>query len=206
MFSTTDELLRYIELNEHAESRSCEFKSDTPWNETFGLKITKAVLALSNIPSGGYIVIGVKWNDSTRVYEIDSMDQATSNTYDHERILEFVNIRADPFVNIDLKHFEISGRWLVVIQVAEFLETPVICKKTEGGILEEGRIYHRTHKKPESSANLTYADLREIIDNATTKELGKLLRRLEQAGLNLGNVQTVDSDEVQFAEEGKDFE
>jgi predicted HTH transcriptional regulator len=210
MFADNDELLNFISTNSHAESRSCEFKSGVRWEGDFRYKITKGILALSNLAGGGYVIVGVEWNDSVRQYEPIGMEKDTSDTYDHEVVLEFANIRADPFVQIDLKHFEISGKWFVVIQVGEFLDVPVICKKTctdtnDKVIIENGRIYYRTSKKPESSACLTYVDLREILDHATTKGLSSLLRRLESAGLPLGTITSTPSDEDRFNEESGDF-
>lgn len=206
MFNDSTELLSYISLNSHAEARSCEFKTGVKWENEFRYKIVKSILALSNLSGGGYIVIGVEWDDSTKNFKPVGMDRMISDTYNHDIILEFTNLRADPFVEIEVKHFEISEKWIVVIQVAEFFETPVICKKSCENILEEGRIYYRTRKKPESSANLTYVDMREMTDFAITKGLGRLLQRLETAGLDLGSIVTKETDEEQFDKESEDFE
>jgi len=205
VFQNSNDLLNYISLNSHAETRSCEFKSGVKWENEFRYTIVKGILALSNLAGGGYIIIGVEWNDSTKNYEPVGMDSSISETYEHDVVLEFANLRADPFVEIELKHFEVSGKWIVVIQVAEFFETPVICKKSCENILEEGRMYYRTRKKPESSANLTYVDVREIQDYAITKGLGKLLQRLEASGLNLGAIRIDETDEEQFDRESEDF-
>lgn len=206
MFKDSNELLNYISINSHAEARSCEFKSGVKWDDDFRYKIVKGILALSNLAGGGYIIIGVEWNDSRKIFEPIGMDKLISNTYNHDVVLEFANLRADPFVKIELKHFEVSGKWFVVIQVAEFLETPVICKKSRATILEEGRMYYRTRKKPESSANLTYVDMKEIMDYAITKGLSILLQRLETAGLNLGSISITESDKEKFDRESEDFE
>lgn len=210
MFPDTPELLNYISINSHAESRSCEFKSGVTWNGDFRYKIAKGVLALSNLAGGGNIVIGVEWNETSHLFEARGMVKAIADTYEHDIVLEFINLRADPFVQIDLKHFEHNGNWFVVIQVAEFLDTPVVCKKTCADstgriLLEDGRMYYRTRKKPESSAILTYVDMKEIQDYAITKGLSALLRRLESAGLNIGSITTVASDEDRFNQESAGF-
>ena len=206
MFKNSKELKSFLSINSHAESRSCEFKTGVAWSGDFRLKIVRAILAMSNLRGGGPIIIGIEWDSSHNSYKPVGMNKSDANTYDHEVILELANVYADPFVQVEVKHFKISNKWIVVIQVAEFFETPIICKKSFGRILKEGNVYYRTHKKPESSPNLSYVDTKEILDHAITKGLSKEFKRLEDAGLKLDKTPKKKSDKEKFDKEVEEFD
>ena len=175
MFNDVESLLEYISLNAHTERRECEFKGGLAW-EDLQLQITKGVLALSNLQGGGYVIIGVTKNRETNQHEPTGLQESDSRTYDHDQVSEFVNNFADPHVDIELKHFFDGSKYFVVIQVFEFEEIPVICKRETTGIFK-GRIYCRSHRKMESSPELSVSELREIIELAVDKGIVKLRRR-----------------------------
>jgi predicted HTH transcriptional regulator len=157
LFANSEELLQHIELHGDSEGRSFEYKSGLPWDKghnEFKIKIIKAILCMSNLRDGGDIIIGVE-KDIDGKYEAIGLNDIDSKTYDREKVLEAANSYADPFIDIDLKTFPIEDKWLVVIYVHEFKEIPVVCKKNFQGILEQGRIYARTFRKPECTATIT---------------------------------------------------
>lgn len=145
---------------------------------------------MSNLRDGGYIIIGVEKNDYGK-YEIMCMDDYCVGTYEQEKVLEAANVYADPYVDIDLKVFKTEkNNSIVVIKVFEFAQVPVICKHNYERILEQGRIYTRTFRKPESTATISSPDLREIIDLALEKESTRI-RRILSAG-NITKMQDAD--------------
>ena len=107
MFSDTAELLEFIRVNNHSEGRSYEYKRGLPWNsnDDFKYKIIKAVLSMSNLPDGGYIIIGVEIVNKR--YEPVGFEYENAMTYDREKILEASNAFADPYVDLDLKYFSL---------------------------------------------------------------------------------------------------
>lgn len=42
------------------EERNLEYKQSTLWSREFGARLTKSILAMSNIRDGGHIIIGMK--------------------------------------------------------------------------------------------------------------------------------------------------
>jgi predicted HTH transcriptional regulator len=206
LFDNSDSLLQFLKANIRNESRSIEYKSPVNWktNKEFKVKIVKSVLAFSNIQDGGYIIIGVE-EDNTKSYEIVGLDKTDSDTYTYDEIIEFTNSYADPFVKIDMGKFPFEERIIIVIQVYESDELPVICKKDYQGILERGRIYARTYKKPESTYKLTTTETREIIDIAVKKQLKKFYDRLSYIGLNSQERLITEMDNSNYEKERNGF-
>lgn len=205
MFSDIEELLEFIDTHNTEETRDCEFKRGESW-PTLQHKIVKSILAISNIQYGGYIIIGVDWNDVKKVFESTGMSKTDADTYDSDNVLQFTNNFAEPYVRINLKHFDHEGKKFVVIQVQEFDEFPVICKRDFSGILEQGRPYIRTRRKPESSSKFTVAEMKEMMELASDKGLRRLLQRLQRAGLDLSQIAAPTSDADLFRKEREGFE
>jgi len=190
MFSDAVELLEFINTNKNAENRVCEYKTGMSWNNAnkdFKCKIIRAILAMSNLQDGGYVIIGVE-QDNENNYQPIGMTEEEALTYEYDDVLEMANSYADPFVTINIKSIEYNGKWIIIIAVAEFVELPVICKKEYPEILEAGRIYVRPYRKPESSAKITSTELREIIELASKKSLRKHLETMAYAGINVEEV------------------
>jgi predicted HTH transcriptional regulator len=201
MFAIIDELLQFIEANSHSEGRFYEYKKAIAWNDNveFKHKIIKAILSMSNIRDGGYIILGVEKNNNGRYEALGSEDSVVS-TYEQEKVLEAANAFADPYVELELRVFRMrNNNSIVVIQVFEFVQDPVICKKNYPRILEQGRTYVRTFRKPESSADITSSDMREVIDLAIQKQFSKIVK-LSNIGISQPS-----SAEAMYEKERGDF-
>ena len=206
MFENYEELEEFVQMNRNSERRDCEFKSGIEWNSSnIRYKIVKAILAISNLRDGGYIIIGVEKPDNVTGYQLTGMSDTIANTYDAEIILVLVNSFAWTHVSLTVNHFEHEGNHFVVIQVAEFEDTPIICKKNYNDIIKEGRIYGRPHRRIESSDNLSAEDLQEIIDLAIEKRTRRQMRLFEQLGISIPITPTKHSDDENFSIERADF-
>lgn len=140
---------------------------------------------MSNLPDGGYVIIGVE-KDGNESYVPTGMTEAEAGTYEYDKVLETCNLFADPYVSIEIKILQYDTKKLVAIHVFEFVEMPVICKRSSyDGILESGRIYVRPFRKPESSSNITSNELREIIELASKKAMKKHLESITYAGISI---------------------
>ena len=67
--------------------------------------------------------------------------------------------------------------------MAEFDDIPVLCKRAYGNVLRDGACYVRPRRKPETSEIPTQADMRDLLDLATEKEVRKYLERAQRLGL-----------------------
>lgn len=211
MFESTNDLLEYISTNSHAENRSCEFKGVIEWDTDIKYKIVKTILGMSNTVDGGNIIIGVVWNESSNRFEPTGLTDAQASTFENDQILSFTSNYADPHVVISTKKFDWNSMKLIVIKVAEFQETPVICKKeyycttSRERILENGAIYSRRTRMPET-AKVTSIEMREIMKNATQKSVIEQIRFLQSLGIiPTGITPSTPSDESQFNNERSDF-
>lgn len=180
MFRNIQDLLEYIALHDHTETRECEFKAGMPW-EDLKLKIVKASLGLTNLEGGGYVIIGVPKNQTINRYEPVGMTEEMARTYKQDDVSTFVNLHAQPYVTVELKDFLGDSRYFIVIQISEFDEVPVICSKGTAETIA-GRIYCRTHRRVESSPEPTVADMKEIIDLAVDKGIRRQRGRVESYG------------------------
>lgn len=211
MFETTNDLLEYVYTNSHAENRYCEFKGVIDWDMDVKYKIIKTILGMSNNTDGGNIIIGVVWNESSIRFEPIGLSDVQALTFQNDQIQSFTNNYADPHAKTSTKIFDWNSKKLVVIKVAEFQETPVICKKgyfcetSREQILENGAVYSRRTRMPET-AKVTSVEMREIMKNATQKGVIEQIRFLQASGIiPVRATPSVPSDESQFDNERSGF-
>jgi predicted HTH transcriptional regulator len=166
-----------------SEERNLEYKNSMPWENTDAKrKITKAAMAMSNIKDGGVIILGVK-ELSYGKYEPVGMPSDDANSFDQDKVSEYVNAYADPFVDLKVDRIEHDGKFFVVIQVKEFEEIPIICKKDDSGILRRGEIYTRSRKKYESVIVPSQTEMREILEMAIEKRMRKRVEEFFKIGI-----------------------
>ncbi|MCI0440654.1 MAG: putative DNA binding domain-containing protein [Chloroflexi bacterium] len=174
---TDEEFAQILALNH--ELRGVEFKSPAPRNDRrLFAQVVRAVLGMSNIREGGVVVIGV--GASLERLGLSDEDLATW-TYDD--VADGFAAYADPSVSFDLETKQHEGKSYVVIEVAEFEDIPVLCKRDYQGILRSGACYVRTRRKPETSELPTQTEMRGLLDMATDKVLGRFLKRAQQVGI-----------------------
>lgn len=179
------------------EERNLEYKQSTLWSREFAARLTKTILSMSNIRDGGSIIIGMKrqTNDS---YLPKGMEPEHLDSYIADDVARFVNEYADPYAHFTLTKEECDdNRSYVWIQVQEFEETPVICRKSYANILGVGKLYVRTRRVPESSEVPSSAEMREILDMATEKRIRAFVRQANRAGITL-STPTLNTDKQAF--------
>lgn len=176
VFENINELLKHLNLTGWSENRHLEFKSGQGW-DVLKPSLARRALALSNTEGGGYIIIGISKDKNAAAHKADGMPEAIAQTYDQDKVADYINAFADPHIDIDMRRFELDGIFFVVIDVHEFSAEPVICKKDSNGI-RQGILYYRSHRMPQSSPVASSAEMREIIDRAVDKAFVKQARRL----------------------------
>lgn len=195
-----DELARYIEHGR--EERDLEYKRTLHWADpAVRDKITKSILGMANIPDGGVIVLGMAKKGES--YERQGMPEVDADSFKQDDVSLYVSKFADPFVEITLRHVPYDGKRYVVIQIREFDEIPVICKRPGAG-LRAGAVYTRSRRKHETIEVPSQVEMREIIERAVDKGIRKQRERMERAWVPSGPETPDDSE--RFAEELKDLE
>lgn len=171
-----EELLDYL-IFHGREERNLEYKQSMSWAEiATKVKVAKSAMAMANISDGGYIVIGVKKNGE--VYEPEGMQEGHADLFKQDDVMEWVNTYADPYVELNVNFAQREGKRFVVIQIQEFEQLPVVCKK-DGEGLKRGDVFTRSRRKYETARVGSQTEMREILDLAVDKEI----RRLRSRGL-----------------------
>jgi Putative DNA-binding domain len=184
-------LLRDSEFNDlvkytTGESRRIEVKGSISWDdERSKLKITKSILALTNIKDGGLLILGV--NQDVNKLSWVGMQEEHLKSYNYDEVSSHVARYADPHAQFSLTRSSYESKTFIVITVNEFDQVPVLCKRDHNmqGLsgLKAGKFYTRTRRIPESAEVSTLEDLREIVELATDKAVTKFLGRAATAGL-----------------------
>ncbi len=175
------------------EERNLEYKQSISWDtpETKA-KLTKSVLAMSNLRDGGLIIIGVSRQPDDS-YKAEGMMKSDFDSFVQDNIAAHMNEFADPYVDVTLvKHQLDDGRLFCILEVAEFGELPVVCKKDGLGKLRRGATYIRSRRMNETVEVPSQVEMREILDVATEKRI----RAFYTQASRLSFQQPVQTDEV----------
>jgi len=169
-----------IQLITHGrEERNLEYKRDVSWKDTtIQAKLIKSILAMSNIPNGGAIVIGVEQKGEE--FTPNGLSDGNLKTFTQDSLSSRVSTFADPYVEITVTHVSYESANYVVIQVMEFAEIPVLCKRDGKEGLSIGHLYTRPHRKIESVLVPSQIEMREIVNMAVDKGMESLQQRLNK--------------------------
>lgn len=150
-----------------SEERNIEYKSSMPW-EACKDKVLVACLAFANTKDGGSLIFGV---DDEKMNCIPSgMEIVHFKSFNQDLVQDYINKFADPYVDLKVSHVDLDNKLFVVIQVNEFDELPIICKK-DGAKVQNGDIYIRPKRKNESVRVSCQSEMREILDMALLKSI-----------------------------------
>lgn len=183
------------------ELRSVEFKGPGSIGCTeFVAKVARAALALVNQRDGGFIIIGVDEDDDSRSGL--TPDQLAEWLH-YDNVADRLNKYADPPIRFDRVARQLpDGRDIVVLQVAEFDEIPVLAAKDFPSVVQRGQLYTRSFRKPESTAAHTQNELRAVLDLATQKQVARFASLAAAANLSAQGVATAES---RYEEETEEY-
>ena len=168
----------------NSENLNLEFKATFNFDENQWARerLIRSILAMSNTRNGGYVVIGVAENgDKSPDFaglETDHLSLFKSKIEDLKSKVE--SFSSSP-VSYEIGIGEYKGKKLLVISVAEFSLSPLICRKNgehKDKHLEEGAIYIRTLKDKPSSIKLTNpVDIQDFLERSSDKQISNLHKR-----------------------------
>jgi len=164
------------------EERYLEFKRSIKWDGDIRAKITKSIMALANLRDGGFIVIG-KEEQQDRSFKLVGMMQEDFDSFDEDDVKAYVYARTEPPVSFKVLKEEYDNKKFIVIEVKEFDDIPIVCKKDYDDVLHAGNIYVRSKGKPESIAIPSDTEMRELIEIAVDKGVSKYVQRLQRTGI-----------------------
>lgn len=179
---SNEELAALIEVG--VETRGIEFKGPgSTSSKDFVALVARACMALANQRDGGHLVIGVVDKDPGGASG-GLTEEQVDEWLAYDTVVAKVNTYADPPLRLALARRQLpNGSFVVVIEVAEFAEIPILSARDYGRTIVRGQLYTRSLAKPESSAQNTQNELREVLALATEKQLQTFLRTARHAGL-----------------------
>jgi hypothetical protein len=167
------------------ETKNLDYKESLNWEsgpKDLKLEMVKDILAMANTQDGGKIVFGVRNGD----LEFTGMPEDDFKSFDQTKVNDFLHKYTDPDHSCQVYKHSINGNYLVIIQVPEFVEVPIICKTDANSsvdrskqILKQGQIYIRTDKAT-SEAIPSAQEMRELLGRALTKKGDELLHYIER--------------------------
>ncbi len=169
----------YAALDTCIETQGVEFKESAPW-KTLQSKIVRTTLAMANLRDGGVIVIGVSQRDNT--WALSGIANDHLETYDVDHVTEFVNRYASPAVTIHLVLVQRAGRNFLAVEVSEFADTPIVCRK-DGVELRQGAIYVRPPGHARTTEVRTAQELHDLLELAAEKRARRILETARRVGL-----------------------
>ncbi|MEM6334016.1 MAG: ATP-binding protein [Planctomycetota bacterium] len=187
-----DSLLSKL-LDQPHETRSFECKRGDSW-QALRSKIARTALAMSNTRDGGTIVIGVEEVEID--FEVTGLTEPQAASFKADDVIAFINKYADPSIDCTVSKQIFTGKVLVVIEVREFRDIPVLCKKNDSKDLVEGSLYTRSFSRIESHPIRSQTEMRDLIDLAVEKALRAFTRTASSAGIPLQQVASAEPNEV----------
>ena len=136
---------------------------------------------MANRRDGGRLVIGVE--DSGGILIPVGLNEDDLATWRYDDVADGIATYADPSVSFGLEVKEYNGAKYVVLEVDEFADIPILCKRDYQGVLRNGACYVRSRHKPETSEIPTQEDMRDLLELATDKGVTRFLDRARRVGL-----------------------
>jgi predicted HTH transcriptional regulator len=195
---TDDDIRRLLALK--SEGPNLEYKAGFDWNDSKNrdhkYELMRDLIALANTKDGGRIVFGV--NDAD--FQFVGVSQVIFESIDPADVGSMLHDVAAPKVRFAIYRTNIDGKRVVVFDVAEFDETPIICEKaipaTDGSkrvILRRGAVYIRTGAS--STEEIVAPDeMRSLIERAVRRKQDELLKAMTDILTGRPAVTTADAE------------
>jgi Putative DNA-binding domain len=194
------------------ETRSVEFKRSLDFREKVTkVKVAKGCIGLANTRDGGYFILGME-KSATDKHDPRGMEADHLTGYGQDDVASAVMSYAEPAIALTVHSVVITAEPLlkamtfIVIEVKEFTDVPIICKKTHSdeGVLEGG-LYIRSLDGYGTRQIKTEFEMRELIELATEKRLRHLMRTVSAAGGEIVPIGSPDESAKAFAKQAEDF-
>lgn len=161
-------------------------------------KVIRAMIGMANRRDGGLVIIGV--NEVEGRLDVVGLNAGELATWKHDHLADSVYAYSDPTISFDTGPLAHDGATVLVIEVHQFDDVPVLCKKSYGDVLSEGALYIRGRRKPETTLVRSVIDMRDLLDLSTEKYLRRMLGTLKGAGIDMGKLVSP-SDEERFSDQ-----
>lgn len=194
------------------EDRTVEFKGPGTWDE-FKYKLTLASLAMANLTSYGYVIVGVSEKDGRPF--LQGLGASQVNNFNPDEVQDFITKHLDPPVEINCGVIVFEEKQFFAIQVGYQGFRPVKARKgtpdQAADHIANGHIYYRPKGVKPQSRKATPEDLEDLVMDLVDSQLQDFGRKMMLAFPDIGKgIKTVDEpnpvDEDKFAKQRGDFQ
>ena len=166
------------------ENKNLDYKESLNWDTSpkdNKIAIIKDILAMANTQDGGKIFFGVRDSDLSLV----GLPEEAFSSFDQTKVNDFLHVYTDPKFTCNVYKERVAEKFVVIIDVPEFQEIPIICKRDYHSseqqsklFLRKGQIYIRTEKGTSEMISSS-EEMREFLGRAISKKGDELLRNIE---------------------------
>lgn len=170
-------------LDRCQESQGIDFKESAPW-DMLKWKIIRTVLGMGNLRDGGIIVIGASERNDT--WDLTGISPDHLSTYDVDTVVDKTNAYVSPHVDLGIVTVQYeNGKTFLAIQVNEFYDTPLVCKKNgpDGEDLYEGAVYVRPPGMAKTTRVTSAAQMHDLLELAAEKRARRILEVSRRVGM-----------------------
>jgi hypothetical protein len=170
-------------LDRCQEGQAIDFKESAPWESLRG-RIAVTALGMGNLRDGGVIVIGASEREQT--WDLTGVTSEHLETYEVDVIIDTVNKYASPHIELDIALVKYTnGRDFLAIQVREFFDTPVVCKRNgpTGVGPVQGCVYVRPPGVARTTRVVDAAQMHDLLELAAEKRARRMLEVSRRIGM-----------------------
>jgi predicted HTH transcriptional regulator len=177
---TDDDVRRLLALR--SEGPNLDYKAGFEWtkaNRDLKYELMRDLIALANTKDGGRVVFGVRDAD----LEFVGVSDAVFESIDPADVVGMLHDNAAPKARCAVYKREIEGKRVVVFDVAEFEDTPIICTNgistsdVKRVILRQGAVYIRTGAGTTEEISAP-DEMRSLIERAVRRKQDEMLKAM----------------------------
>lgn len=165
------------DLLARGETANVDLKAPISFEGDDRVELVKDIIAMANTRDGGTLVIGVSEVDGQP--RVDGLTTAQVTSFDVTKVAAAVHERSAPPVKLSVTTEEHQGKVIVLIQVQEFDDQPIICTKdgapsTGKTIFRRGDLLMRS-SAAQSTRVSTESDMRDLLNRAVKRRADLIL-------------------------------
>src|SRR3970040_3005655 len=113
-------------VDQRAETPNLDYKAGFTWtkeNTDLKYELVRDLMGMANTRDGGRIIFGVRNQD----YACVGVSDDIYDSIDPNNVVQMLHDFGAPKVKCSVSKHELHGKKLIVLDVAEFDDTPIIC-------------------------------------------------------------------------------
>ena len=184
-------------LDTCVESQGAEFKESASW-DALDAKLIRTAMAMGNLRDGGVIIIGASQRGST--WDLPGITPNHLATYDVDAVIEAINRYASPPMTVNLVTVKYrNGNTFLAIEIAEFTDTPFVCKKDgpPNSKLRRGMLCIRPAGLAQTTEVRGAEDLHDLLALAAEKRARNFVEMAHRVGFVAGTPYKPFDDELE---------